>query len=73
MEEYREEYKIGRFEISALAYRLDIVKVAENFDMPEVAARFRAEKEKYLAWAKEQEAEIIRAEERAERVRRGDA
>jgi hypothetical protein len=73
MTEFREEYKIGRFEISALAQKLDMEKVADNLEMPEVAARIRASKEEYLARIKEQEAEIMQMEERAERVRRGDA
>ncbi len=45
-------------------------RVAVDFGMPEVAARIRAEKEKFLAWQKEQDAEVMRIEELSERVRR---
>jgi hypothetical protein len=72
MTEFREEYRIGRFEISALAYKLELEKVADNFGMPEAAARIRKEKEKYLAWQKEQDAEVMRIEELSERMRRGE-
>lgn len=73
MTEFREEYRIGRYEISALAYKLEMEKLADNFEMPEVAAYFREEKEKYLAWQREQDAEVMRFEELAERMRHREA
>ena len=72
MTEFREEYQIGRFEISALAYKLEMEKVADNFGMPEAAARIRKEKEEYLAWHKEHDAEVMRIEDLSEHVRRGE-
>jgi len=72
MTEFREQYRIGRFELSALAYKLEMEEVADNFGMPEVAARISKEKENYMVWQQEHDAEVMRIEVLSERVRRGD-
>ena len=51
-----------------MAARRELERAVARFE-PEAAARIRKEKEKYLAWQKDHDAEVMRIEELSERVR----